>query len=59
MVNSNSEQIIIANNKNEEIEFISGSMGDITIKETICTILEGGEEAFKRRARKYGIKSEK
>lgn len=31
-----------------------GSIDDPATKKTVCTILEGAEEAFKRRAKMYG-----
>jgi len=32
-----------------------GSIDDAKTKKTVCQILEGAEEAFKRRASMYGI----
>lgn len=55
VVNSNAEQIIIANNENECIKYISGGLEEPTIRDEICNILEGGEEAFQKRAKKYGL----
>ena len=55
VVNSNAEQIIIAKNENEELIYISGGLEEPLIRQEICEILEGGKEAFRRRAMKYGL----
>ncbi|MFX0102685.1 MAG: hypothetical protein ACFFCS_24170 [Candidatus Hodarchaeota archaeon] len=55
VVNCNAEQVIIAKNENENISYISGYIDDPVIKDNICNLLEGGEEAFKKRSSKYGI----
>ena len=33
-----------------------GTLEDLVIRESIKTILEGGDEAFKKREEKYGYK---
>ncbi|PSV88252.1 TrlF family AAA-like ATPase [Photobacterium leiognathi] len=61
VVNTDAEQIIIANNHGESIRYIAGSVEDGNVKENIgiraaiCNILEGGSYAFEKRERKYGI----
>ncbi len=61
VVNTDAEQIIIADNQGESIRYISGSLEDgnvienTGIKADICNILEGGSYAFEKRERKYGI----
>lgn len=55
VVNSNSEQVIIADNHDEILHYISGGLEDPLIRTKICDILEGGELAFQKRARKYGL----
>ncbi len=61
VVNTDAEQIIIADNQGENIRYISGSVEDGNVKENvgiradICNILEGGSYAFEKRERKYGI----
>lgn len=61
VVNTDAEQIIIAENQGERIRYKSGSVEDGNIKANrgikaeICNILEGGSEAFEKRERKYGI----
>jgi hypothetical protein len=53
VVNSDSEQIIIAFNHNEKLSYKSGSLEDSEINKEICRILEGGEKAFEKRRNKY------
>lgn len=61
VVNTDAEQIIVAENQGENIRYKSGSVEDGSIKENkgikadICNILEGGSAAFEKRERKYGI----
>jgi metal-dependent hydrolase (beta-lactamase superfamily II) len=56
VVNTDSEQIIIADCKNEEISYSVGTIENPTTQEQIKRILEGGKEAFERRGEKYGYK---
>jgi ABC-type cobalamin/Fe3+-siderophores transport system ATPase subunit len=56
VVNADAEQVIVARldvNK----QYLSGSIEDPEINKSIRDILEGGEEAFRQREKKYGIKS--
>jgi len=61
VVNTDAEQIIIAENLGDNIAYHSGSVEDGSVKENkgikaaICNILEGGSYAFEKRERKYGI----
>lgn len=61
VVNTDSEQIIIADNQGEHIKYKSGAVEDGNVRENsgiradICNILEGGSYAFEKRERKYGI----
>jgi putative AbiEii toxin of type IV toxin-antitoxin system len=55
VVNAIAEQIIIASNTGEEISFKSDSVVKEEIRVVICNILEGGEDAFRSRAKKYNI----
>ncbi len=63
VVNTDAEQIIVANNESEIISYNSGALEDGTIadgvgtKASICNILEGGSYAFEKRERKYGIQA--
>ncbi|KHD99989.1 DNA repair protein [Pantoea stewartii] len=61
VINSDSEQVIVASNDGEIIEYNSGAIEDGNIKSQtgirhyICSILEGGHIAFSNREKKYGI----
>jgi len=55
VVNTDAEQIIVAEYKNNKITFKSGSIENPEIRNEITSILEGGEEAFRRREQKYGM----
>lgn len=54
VVMTDSEQVIVANGVDKE--YISGGIEKSEIKESIVRILEGGEEAFNKRSRRYGIR---
>ncbi|WP_394213533.1 TrlF family AAA-like ATPase [Enterovibrio calviensis] len=55
VVNSDAEQIIIANNESEILSYQSGAVEDSFISSRVCEILEGGSYAFEQRERKYGF----
>lgn len=61
VVNTDAEQVIIADNQGETICYRAGAVEDGCVKNNkgiraeICNILEGGSYAFERRERKYGI----
>lgn len=61
VVNSDAEQIVIANNESEVLSYQSGAVEDGPISSTnsirtrVCEILEGGGYAFEQRERKYGL----
>lgn len=63
VVNTDAEQIIVANNDSEVISYDAGALEDGNIiegkgtKASICNILEGGSYAFEKRERKYGIQA--
>jgi len=56
VVNADAEQIIIADFSDRIISYRAGALENTGIRREITTILEGGEEAFKIREKKYGIK---
>jgi len=56
VVNADSEQVIVAQLDNKG-DYISGSIENPTINNLIKEILEGGEEAFRSRENKYGMRS--
>jgi ABC-type Mn2+/Zn2+ transport system ATPase subunit len=50
------EQIIALKSTSDKSSIVaSGSIDDLTTRKACCQILEGSEEAFKRRARIYGV----
>ena len=55
VVNTDAEQIIIAEFENNKIRYKLGTIEDLKLREDIMPILEGGKEAFRRREEKYGI----
>ena len=54
VVNTDSEQIIIAEDAGGRISYSVTTLEDKTRRELLTTILEGGEEAFIRREDRYG-----
>ncbi|MCK8828462.1 hypothetical protein MWH25_12060 [Natroniella acetigena] len=69
VVNSNAEQVIVAQNEEEHISYVSGALEcsfknqnksnllkSQGIKQHVCKILEGGRKAFEKREQKYGFK---
>ncbi|MEE1868589.1 TrlF family AAA-like ATPase [Pseudomonas auratipiscis] len=61
VVNSDAEQVIVADNDGDLISYSAGALedGDVRtgsgVRSKICSILEGGHLAFEKRERKYGI----
>lgn len=53
VVNTDAEQIIVAEFKENMISYRSGSL--VEMRKDIIPILEGGEEAFRKREEKYGM----
>lgn len=56
VINSDAEQIIVAEYENGEIHYVSGSIEEPITKEKAIHILEGGQEAFEAREKKYNFK---
>ena len=62
VVNTDADQIIIANAHNRghgalpDISYASGGLESIRIRNAVCDILEGGEEAFRERARRLRVR---
>lgn len=57
VVNTDSEQIIVAKYENNKIIYESGTLENSHLLEDIKPILEGGDEAFKKRGERYGIQT--
>jgi len=56
VVNSDAEQIIVAEYKNGKISYVMGAIEEPIIKEKAIHILEGGRTAFEAREKKYDFK---
>jgi len=56
VVNSDAEQIIVAEYKNGKISYMMGAIEEPIIKEKAIHILEGGPTAFEAREKKYDFK---
>ncbi len=56
VVNADAEQVIVASNESEELGYISGSLENTEIRNHVCEVLEGGQQAFESREKKYGFK---
>jgi len=54
VVNTDAEQIVIAKFDKGVINYVPGTLEDTEMREELTAILEGGEEAFRNRERKYG-----
>lgn len=57
VINTDAEQIIVAEFENTNISYKSGALEDLEMRRDIIQILEGGKEAFRKREAKYGIQS--
>ena len=55
VVNADAEQVIIAVNEDETINYDPGGIENVAIRDQICNILEGGKDAFTKREQKYGF----
>jgi len=55
VVNSDSEQIIVAHNIDEVLSYTGGALENPTIIDSVCKILEGGRIAFEQKKNKYKI----
>ena len=55
VVNTDAEQIIVAEFEDNKISYKLGTIEDLELREDIMPILEGGKEAFRKREKKYGI----
>jgi len=55
VVNTDAEQIIVAEFENNKISYKLGTLENIELRKDIMPILEGGKVAFKKREDKYGI----
>ena len=62
VINTNADQIIIAEARPHPhealppISYRSGGLENAEIRKLVCEILEGGEEAFRERARRLRVR---
>ncbi|RDZ39512.1 hypothetical protein C5C07_19550 [Haloferax sp. Atlit-4N] len=56
VVNTDSEQVIISSFDQGTIEYVAGPLEDTDIRSEAKDILEGGDEAFRRREEKYELR---
>ncbi|MFK4056810.1 TrlF family AAA-like ATPase [Brevundimonas sp. NPDC046655] len=62
VINTDADQTIIAESRPDKsgglptIRYISGGLEDEPIRKAVCDILEGGEEAFRERARRMRVR---
>ena len=59
VVNADAEQIVVASNTDECLSYASGALEEKSIRDAVCTILEGGEDAFLKRESKYSFSDRK
>ena len=55
VVNGDAEQVIVAKHKGGKIKYEPGSIENRAIRREIAELLEGGQEAFEKRERKYAF----
>lgn len=62
VVNTDSDQVIVAEATRTSgeglpsITYSAGGLEDAAVRSVVCQYLEGGEEAFRRRAERYGAR---
>jgi hypothetical protein len=65
VINTDADQVIIASAGPHPtaglppISYIAGGLEDVSIREAVCSILEGGDEAFRERARRLRVRLER
>jgi energy-coupling factor transporter ATP-binding protein EcfA2 len=65
VINTDADQIIIADAGPHPaaglppITYVAGGLEDVNIRKAVCDILEGGEEAFRERARRLRVRLER
>lgn len=65
VINTDADQVIIANSIHDgtgglpKISYQSGGLESAAIRQAVCDILEGGESAFKERARRLRVRLER
>lgn len=65
VVNTDSEQVIVAKFEDNpiigqpKIKYYAGALEDIDIRAEVCSILEGGDDAFIKREERYSLSKDK
>lgn len=63
VVNTDSDQVIASEASRRspknlpDVTYRSGGLEDLTIRGKVCNLLEGGEEAFRKRSMRYGVRT--
>jgi hypothetical protein len=61
VVNTDSDQVIVAEahrtspKELPHISYVAGGLEEGKIRDAVCRLLEGGEDAFRRRGQRYGV----
>jgi hypothetical protein len=61
VVNTDSDQVIVATSHRistdslPDVTYVAGGLEDGDIRDQVCRLLEGGEDAFRKRGERYGI----
>jgi len=61
VVNTDSDQVIVAESERTSptglphVRYFAGGLEDPEIRSEVCRLLEGGEDAFRRRGKRYGV----
>lgn len=61
VVNTDSDQVIVAEARRTsstglpQVTYSAGGLEDAEIRSRVCLLLEGGEEAFRKRGQRYGV----
>jgi energy-coupling factor transporter ATP-binding protein EcfA2 len=61
VVNTDSDQVIVAEAERRsptalpQVQYLAGGLEDPLIRSHVCRLLEGGEEAFRKRGQRYGV----
>ena len=59
VINSDAEQVILAESRDGEISYLAGSLENPEIRNRALKVLEGGADAFRRRQEKYRLTGRK
>lgn len=61
VVNTDSDQVIVAEARRTsptalpQVSYVAGGLEDPEIRSHVCRLLEGGEDAFRKRGQRYGV----